>query len=276
MTLQELIVQKKLTQQMLADQSMVSVSTIKRALKGENIDHTSTKRLAKALDLTMDELQAVLGMPLNYIEILVHELLEKLKASALNFSATPNEPIYLSIRESLGGTGNVAYFIKEFERLVKQATNEDQFKMLEDLILYCSAFMVDSQLEVDIEKCQTIALCGEDGAWELRIYINSKLEELEGVKFETYISKETGGTGLLDAEGAKQIGDYTDGADDMEVFRQLADFLGAKEGLTTIQCPTQVREKNTTDQQRFEAYCKQLNERIKIRRDNYNNMFAFS
>jgi len=56
MSFAELINQKSFTQENLAEKSKVSLSTIKRAINGGNVNGTTSKRLAKALDLLPNKL----------------------------------------------------------------------------------------------------------------------------------------------------------------------------------------------------------------------------
>ena len=279
MSFAELINQKSFTQENLAEKSKVSLSTIKRAINGGNVNGTTSKRLAKALDISAEELNTIMQQPTSYIEKLVAELIADLNTAGLQFKPkkdSPDEAIYISIRESLGISGKLSYFLREFERLAKQAESKGQLAMLQNLLLYCSAYMVEHQSGIDITACKQLTLRGEGGAWALRIFINANLQELEDVNFETYQSPETGALALASVEGAERVGEYVDGADDREVFRNVAESLTSKEPLTSLKCPAQFRENNGSDQQKLKDYCQQLNKRIEIRRDNYNNMFAFA
>ena len=71
--------QKGITVRQLCESNpKVNESTLKRALKGENINENTTNNLAKALNITVQKLNELLNAPPDYVAVLVHESLNKL------------------------------------------------------------------------------------------------------------------------------------------------------------------------------------------------------
>ena len=279
MNLQDFMKQQGISVKQLSDENpKVSNTTLKRAFSGENLNDNSIKNIAEALKITEGRLKKMLRHPpsSDYVAVLVYESLNILSALHLDFKPQrdkPNTPIYLAIEEDL--CGELSYFPDEFDSLVNKAETQAQFVALKQLVLYCTAFMVDRETDIDLKSCSQLTLCGGSNAWELRIYINARLEKLEGLKFELHTSKETGASKLAPVNGAHQLG-LSGSTDEMEMFLDLARQINEKVPLTDEPCPDLLRKDNKEDLAQFEKYCRSLNERLVPKRNTVKNIFAFS
>lgn len=262
--------------QICDNNSGVSESTLKRALKGESINANSTKNLANALEITEQKLKELLNAPPDYVAVLVHESLNKLAELGLDFRPKRGQTtvaIHSIIEQDL--CGDLSYFPDEFESLVEKADKQAQLEALKELVIYCTAFMIDRETTIDLSTCSNVTLCGGNNAWELRLYINTHLEKLEQVTFDLLISKETGAAELAPVEGAHQLG-LTGTTDEMEMLLELVKQLNAQEALVVLKCPEQLRKDNKEDLAQFKDFCEALNARLAVRRNTRKNIFTYS
>lgn len=281
MTLAELMKQKDFTREKLAEAS-VSESTITRALQGKNLQSSSKEKLAVALNISIEELTQMIKeqLPSDPIAELVDETLKKLTELGLDFKPPnddPNANISESIKKDLC-EGKLRYFRDEFIRIVNQVNNskekETQIKTLKDLVLYSAAWLVHRDPAIKMEECSQLSLCDGNNAWELRIYINTLLNKLEGVQIELIRSKEKGAYKLSEVKDAHQLG-LSDSVDYLQMFCKLVRQLTAQEPVEEV-CPEQVLSKDSPEWGELMACCNELNQRFILRFNSNDNVFAFS
>jgi transcriptional regulator with XRE-family HTH domain len=277
MSLHDLMKEKGLTIEKLSDKSNVSVSTIKRALTGENINATTVQRLATGLDVSEDELKAHHKEPSkpDYIAGLVLQQLNKLNALGLVFEPSrkhPELPVYLDIEQDI--CGDLSYFPDEFEKQVNKAEKKNQLNALKELVLYCTAYLLDRSFEVDLNQTSVVNLRDGDNAWELRLHINKAIQQLENLEIKLIQCADTGATTLAPVERAYEL-ELNVSGDDMELLLSIAKSINAQEPLTNKPCPEQLRKGNSEDLKAFKVYCKDLNSHLDYFRNTLKNVFAF-
>lgn len=277
MNLQEFVKQQDLTVEKLKEKSKLGESTIKRSLKGENLNANSMDKLAEALEISKDELKALIQAPpsSDYIAVLVHQQLHTLNALSLEFQPSRKQPdmaTYLSIEQDI--CGDLSYFPNEFKKQVNKAGNKNQLNALKELVLYCTAYLLDRSGDIDLNTTSLLSLRGGDNAWELRLHINTAIQQMENLEFKLIQCADTGVTKLAPVVGAYQFG-LSASTDPMELLLNIVRQINAQEKLTDIPCPEQLRQGNQQDFGAFETHCEDLNSHIKVLRNWPDNVFAF-
>lgn len=290
MSLKRLMDERDLTVEQLHDLSKVGERTIRRLRNGEETKspkQTTINRLAKVLKVPNKELKDCLQsvMPSNDVSKLVDEQLKTLSRMSLEFEPPEKfseQPIWQFIQDDI--RGDFSYFYDEFAKNVQKAQDEEEFNELRKLVFYCVAYLLELSTEIDLKKTSLIKLKDAANQWELRAFINTKLNKLENIEFKLEHHHD-GITRLATDDRAHQIPVNTS-TDPMMLLMELANQINAQEPLdlpskenkkpklASIN-PGQFRPGNNGDLEQAKAFLEDLNNQILALNNTKDNIFAF-